>query len=34
MIQAIVKKGVVLGEHVPAPKVSPGSVLIKVPALW
>ena len=30
MIQAIVKKGKVLGEEIPAPVVSKGSVLIKV----
>ena len=30
MIQAIVKKGKVIGEHVPTPNVSKGSLLIKV----
>ena len=30
MIQAVVKKGKVLGETVPAPNVSEGSILIKV----
>ncbi len=30
MIQAIVKKGIVLGEEVPAPIVSPGCILVKV----
>ncbi len=30
MRQAIVKKGIVVGEEIPAPVVSPGSVLIKV----
>ena len=30
MLQAIVKKGIVIGEEVPAPVVSSGSVLIKV----
>ena len=30
MIQALIKKGRVLPEEVPAPVVSPGSVFIKV----
>lgn len=30
MKQALVKKGIVIGEEVPAPVVSEGSVLIKV----